>query len=58
MMCLPAALLFTGPLPPVRFEARFFAATILAPLVFLAMVHFLYESRLMIWEMIKASNVP
>jgi hypothetical protein len=34
MMFLPAERLFTGPFPPFRFAARFFAATIRPPRVF------------------------
>jgi hypothetical protein len=40
MMCFPAVLFLMGPLPPVRFEALFLAATILAPLVFFAIFGF------------------
>jgi hypothetical protein len=34
MMFFPAARLLTGPLPPLRLAARFFAAAILPPLLF------------------------
>jgi hypothetical protein len=41
MMWRPMALFLTGPLPPGRLAARFFAATILAPLVLFAIFVFL-----------------
>jgi hypothetical protein len=37
MMFRPAGRFLIGPLPPADFAARFFAAVILPPLVFLAM---------------------
>ena len=37
MMCLPALRFAMGPFPPLRLDDRFLAATILAPLVLLAM---------------------
>ena len=38
MMRLPARRFFTGPLPPGLFAARFFAAVILPPLLFFAIM--------------------
>src|SRR5947209_5653004 len=38
MMCLPALRFLTGPLPPLLFAARRFAAVIRPPLLFFAMI--------------------
>src|ERR1043166_3664577 len=47
MMCRPAGRLATGPLPPADFAARFFAAVMRPPLLFLAMVIPLVEGEVM-----------
>ena len=46
MMCLPTALFLIGPLPPCRFPALFFAADILPPLVFFAILLFPCPSKM------------
>ncbi len=58
MMCLPMALFLIGPLPPGIFEARLFAANILAPLVLLAIFDFPWKQIHLSHAGVKASIVP